>query len=62
MERETNGIKGKTNEKKEETDEKRLTIIRVAYVIEMTSAILNTSSSNRTVAPRQLFQRDCRLK
>ena len=48
MEEKIDGMEG-------ETDREKLTIVGVADVMETTSAIFNTSSSNRTVALRRLF-------
>lgn len=51
-----------TDRKKGETDRERLTIVGVAYIMETTSTILNTSSFNRTVALKRSLQRDSGLK
>ena len=62
IERETDGMEGKTDRIEGETNGERLTIVCIEYVMETTSAILNTSSSNGTVAPRRSFQRYSGLK
>ena len=62
MERENDGMKRETNGMEGETDGKRLTIIGIAYIMETISAILNTSSSNETVALRRSLRRDSGLK
>ena len=55
MEEEIDVIEGRTNGIEEKTDKRKLTIIEIADVIETTSAILNASFFNRTVAPRPLL-------
>ena len=55
MEQETDEMEGETDEIEGETDGERLKIVGVVYVMETTSAILNTSSSNGTVAPDGRF-------
>lgn len=55
-------MKGRINEKEVKTNGERLTIVEVAYVMETISAILNTFSSNRTIASKRFFWRDSGLK
>ena len=55
MEEETDGMEG-------ETDGEKLTIVGIADVMETTSAILNISSSNGTVALRRALWGDSGLK
>ena len=67
MEGETDGMEGETDGMDGETDGERLTIapsvlVWVADVMETASAILNTSSSNGTVALRRTLRGDARLK
>ena len=62
MKGETDGMEGETDGREGETDGERLTIIGVAYVMETTSAILNTSSFNGTIALRRSLWGDSGLK
>lgn len=69
IEKKTNGMEGETDEREVETDKregetdrKKLTIVGVVYVMDIISGILNIFSSNRTIASKQLLQKDFRLK
>ena len=62
MEGKTDEMEEKTNKMEGKINGERLMIVRVEYVIETTFAILNTSSSNGTVATRQSLRGNSRLK
>lgn len=55
MEKEIDIIERKTDEIEGETDKKKLKIIRIANVIEITSVIFNTFSFNETIVLRRLL-------